>query len=634
MLSNLWLIPIWPLLGFLINGFFGRRIGKSAVGSVACGSVGLSLVASLAAVTELLALPQEARRVIQVVAPWIGAGNFQADWGLLLDPLSGVMVLVVSGVGFLIHVYSIGYMHEDPDYPRFFTYMNLFTFSMLMLVLANNYLLLYVFWEAVGLCSYLLIGFWFEKRSAADAGKKAFIVNRVGDFGFALGVMLLWTTLGTLQYDQVFASAPAQLPAGGLVVTAITLLLFLGATGKSAQLPLYVWLPDAMEGPTPVSALIHAATMVTAGVYMVARSSPLFELAPVSLTVVAWIGGLTAVFAATIALVQNDIKRIVAYSTISQLGYMFLGAGVGAYASAIFHLATHAFFKALLFLAAGSVIHGLSGEQDIRKMGGLRKHMPITAWTFLIGALANAGIAPLAGFWSKDEILYGAIAGGQVAVWALGAGGAFLTAFYMLRCYYVAFEGPSRVDTHAAHHLHESPPVMTVPLAILALFSAGVGFVGFPPEHGVYHRLVEPVFAAAREAEAHAALVGEVPMAILSLAIAVAGVLVATRFYVWRPETPARMAERYSKAYRVLLNKYYVDELYDAIIVEPIRRGSFWLWRKFDELVIDGSVNGVASVVRVGSLALRRVQTGYVMNYVLSFIVGAVAILGYLAFWR
>jgi NADH-quinone oxidoreductase subunit L len=628
------LIPIWPLLGFLLNGFFGRRLGKSAVGIVACGSVGLSLLASLAAVAELLALPQEARRVTQVMAPWIGAGNFQADWGLLLDPLSSVMILVVSGVGFLIHVYSIGYMHEDPDYPRFFTYLNLFTFSMLMLVLANNYLLLYVFWEAVGLCSYLLIGFWFEKQSAADAGKKAFIVNRVGDFGFALGVMLLWTTLGTLQYDQVFASAPAQLPAGGLVVTAITLLLFLGATGKSAQIPLFVWLPDAMEGPTPVSALIHAATMVTAGVYMVARSAPLFELAPVSLTVVAWIGGLTAVFAATIALVQNDIKRIVAYSTISQLGYMFLACGVGAFAAGIFHLMTHAFFKALLFLGSGSVIHGLSGEQDIRKMGGLRKHMPVTAWTFLIAALANAGIFPLAGFWSKDEILYGAIAGGQVAVWALGAGGAFLTAFYMLRCYYVVFEGSSRVDTHAAHHLHESPPVMAVPLVILALFSAGVGFVGFPPEHGAYHRFVEPVFAAARGAEAHAAPVGAVPMAILSLAIGVAGVLVATRFYVWRPEIPARMAERYSKAYRVLLNKYYVDELYDALIVEPIRRGSFWLWRKFDEPVIDGSVNGVASVVRVGSLVLRRVQTGYVMNYVLSFIVGVVAILGYLAFWR
>ena len=634
MLSMLWLIPVWPLLGFLTNGFFGRRIGKGAVGIVACGSVGLSLLVSLAAVAELLALPHEARRVTQVVAPWIGAGNFQADWGLLLDPLSAVMILVVSGVGFLIHVYSIGYMHEDPDYSRFFAYLNLFTFSMLMLVLANNYLLLYVFWEAVGLCSYLLIGFWFEKKSAADAGKKAFIVNRVGDFGFALGVMLLWNTLGTLQYDQVFASAPAQLPAGGLVVTAITLLLFIGAAGKSAQIPLYVWLPDAMEGPTPVSALIHAATMVTAGVYMVARSAPLFELAPVSLTVVAWIGGLTAVFAATIALVQNDIKRIVAYSTISQLGYMFLGCGVGAYAAAIFHLMTHAFFKALLFLGSGSVIHGLSGEQDIRKMGGLRRHMPITAWTFLIAALANAGIFPLAGYWSKDEILYGAIAGGHVAVWVLGAGGAFLTAFYMLRCYYVVFEGPSRVDAHAASHLHESPLVMTAPLVILAAFSAIVGFVGFPPEHGVYHRFVEPVFAAAKGAVPHAAPVGEVPMAIISLAIAVTGVLVATRFYVWRPDTPTRMVERYPKAYRVLLNKYYVDELYDALLVEPIRRGSFWLWRTFDDLVIDGSINGVAAVVRMGSLVLRRVQTGYVTNYVLSFIVGVVAILGYLTFWR
>jgi NADH-quinone oxidoreductase subunit L len=634
MLSMLWLIPVWPLLGFLANGFFGRRIGRSAVGIVACGSVGLSLLTSVVAVAELLALSPEGRRITQVVAPWIGAGNLQADWGLLLDPLSAVMILVVSGVGFLIHVYSIGYMHGDPDYPRFFTYLNLFTFSMLMLVLADNYLLLYVFWEAVGLCSYLLIGFWFEKRSAADAGKKAFIVNRVGDFGFALGVMLLWTTLGTLQYDRVFALAPAQLSVGGVVVTAITLLLFVGATGKSAQLPLYVWLPDAMEGPTPVSALIHAATMVTAGVYMVARSAPLFDLAPVSLTVVAWIGGLTAVFAATIALVQNDIKRIVAYSTISQLGYMFLGCGVGAYAAAIFHLATHAFFKALLFLGSGSVIHGLSGEQDIRKMGALRKHMPITAWTFLIAALANAGIFPLAGFWSKDEILYGAIAGGHVAVWVLGAGGAFLTAFYMLRCYSIVFEGRSRVDAHAAHHLHESPLVMTAPLVILAAFSAGVGFIGFPPEHGAYHRFVEPVFAAAKEAAPHATPVGELRMMIVSLAIALAGVVLALRFYHWRPETPARMVERYPKAYRVLLNKYFVDEAYEALFVEPIRGGSVWLWRKFDDLVIDGSVNGVAAVVRVGSLVLRRVQTGYVMNYVLSFIVGVVAILGYLAFWR
>ncbi|HSC71788.1 MAG TPA: NADH-quinone oxidoreductase subunit L, partial [Candidatus Methylomirabilis sp.] len=448
-MMDLWLIPIWPLLGFLANGFFGRRIPKGTVGLIGCGSVGLSLLASLQAVGQLLGLPHEARRVQQVVAPWISVGGFSADWGLLLDPLSAVMILVVSGVGFLIHIYSIGYMHEDPDYPRFFTYLNLFTFSMLMLVLADNYLLLYVFWEAVGLCSYLLIGFWFERQSAADAGKKAFIVNRVGDFGFGLGVMLLWTVLGSLEYGQVFAAAPKQLAAGGGVVTAITLLLFLGATGKSAQLPLYVWLPDAMEGPTPVSALIHAATMVTAGVYMVARSAPLFNLAPISMEVVAWIGGLTAVFAATIALVQNDIKRVVAYSTISQLGYMFLGCGVGAYAAAIFHLMTHAFFKALLFLGSGSVIHGLSGEQDLRKMGGLRRRLPITAWTFLIGALANAGILPLAGFWSKDEILFGALSSGHAGLFLLGAGGAFLTAFYMLRCYYLAFEGESRVDAHA-----------------------------------------------------------------------------------------------------------------------------------------------------------------------------------------
>ena len=635
MLSNLWLVPVWPLLGFLANAFFGRRIGKGAVAMVACGSVGLSLLFSLGMAGELLALPEGARVPPQVLAPWITSGNFQADWGLLLDPLSTVMILVVSGVGFLIHVYSIGYMHEDPDYPRFFTYLNLFTFSMLMLVLANNYLLLYVFWEAVGLCSYLLIGFWFEKKSAADAGKKAFIVNRVGDFGFAIGVMLLWTTLGTLQYEQVFAAAPSQLPAGGAVVTGITLLLFVGATGKSAQLPLYVWLPDAMEGPTPVSALIHAATMVTAGVYMVARSAPLFELAPLSLSVVAWTGALTAVFAATIALVQNDIKRIIAYSTISQLGYMFLGCGVGAYAAAIFHLMTHAFFKALLFLGSGSVIHGLSGEQDIRKMGGLRRHMPITAWTFLIAALANAGIAPLAGFWSKDEILYGAIAGGHAAVWVLGASGAFLTAFYMMRCYWLTFEGGSRVEARVVHHLHESPLVMTVPLLVLAIFSAGVGFaVGYPPEHGRYHGFVEPVFAIAKSAEQHAIPVEASTMAAVSLTIAVVGILVALLFYWWRPSIPAQLVERFPGAYRVLLNKYYVDELYDALVVEPIRKGSFWIWQRFDERVIDGSVNGVGAIIRVGSATLRRVQTGYVMNYVLSFIVGVVAILGYLAFWR
>lgn len=634
MLDHLWLIPIWPLLGFLLNGFFGRRIGKSLVAMVGCGSVGLSLLASLGAVWDLAGLPQDARRVEQVMAPWIGVGGFQADWGLLLDPLSAVMILVVSGVGFLIHVYAVGYMRDDRDFPRFFTYLNLFTFSMLMLVLANNYLLLYVFWEAVGLCSYLLIGFWFERPAAAEAGKKAFIVNRVGDFGFGLGVMLLWTALGTVQYASAFAAAPDRLAAGGGLVTAITLLLFLGATGKSAQLPLYVWLPDAMEGPTPVSALIHAATMVTAGVYMVARSAPLFSLAPLTMGVVAWIGGLTAVFAATIALVQTDIKRVVAYSTISQLGYMFLGCGVGAYAAAIFHLMTHAFFKALLFLGAGSVIHGLSGEQDLRKMGGLRRQMPITAWTFLVAALANVGIFPLAGFWSKDEILFGAFAGGSIALWALAAGGVFLTGFYMLRCYYLAFEGPSRAPSHA-HPAHESAAVMSVPLVILAVFAMGVGFVGFPPEHGAYHRFVEAVFVMPGAVAAHAAPPGElVAMALVSLLIAVAGVLVATWFYRWRPELPDRLAAQYPTAYRILLNKYYVDEFYDAFFVEPIKRGAVWLWRRFDEPVVDGSVNGVGAIVRTASILLRYLQTGYVMNYVLSFILGVVVILGYVAFRR
>jgi NADH-quinone oxidoreductase subunit L len=632
-MMELWLIPIWPLLGFLANAFFGRRLPKPVVAKIACGSVALSLLAALQAVWQLYARAPEARRVEQVVSGWIGVGAFQADWGLLLDPLSAVMILVVSGVGFLIHVYAVGYMYDDPDFGRFFTYLNLFTFSMLMLVLANNYLLLYVFWEAVGLCSYLLIGFWYERPAAAAAGKKAFIVNRVGDFGFGLGVMLLWTVMGSVEYGPVFAAAPAKLVAGGAAATGITLLLFLGAAGKSAQLPLYVWLPDAMEGPTPVSALIHAATMVTAGVYMVARSAALFTLAPLTMEVVAWTGGLTAVFAATIALVQTDIKRVVAYSTISQLGYMFLGCGVGAYAAAIFHLMTHAFFKALLFLGAGSVIHGMGGEQDLRKMGGLRRHMPVTAWTFLLAALANAGIFPLAGFWSKDEILYGAFATGHFAVWALGATGALLTGFYMLRCYYLAFEGRARTAHHDAHDPHESPRVMTVPLLILAAFAVVIGFVGVPPEHGVYHRFVGPVFASAAGHPAHAAPVGELWMAILSLAIAASGVWLATRFYLWRPGEPDRWAARFPAVYRLLLNKYYVDELYDALFVEPVRRAAIWLWRWFDDPVVDGSVNGIGALVQASSRLLRYAQTGYVMSYVLSFLVGVAFVLGYLV-WR
>jgi len=619
----LWLIPVWPLLGFLTVGLLGRRLSRPQVAGLACGSVGLSLFASCLAVRGLLALPESGRRVEQVVAPWISVGGFRAEWALLLDPLSAVMILVVSGVGFLIHVYSIGYMHDDRGFSRFFALLNLFTFSMLMLVLADNYLLLYVFWEAVGLCSYLLIGFWFERPAAAEAGKKAFIVNRVGDFGFGLGLMLLWTSLGTLQYGAVFGAAAEKLPFGGALVTAITLLFFLGATGKSAQLPLYVWLPDAMEGPTPVSALIHAATMVTAGVYMVVRSAPLFNLAPVSMAVVAWTGGLTALFAATIALAQTDIKRVVAYSTISQLGYMFLGAGVGAYAASIFHLATHAVFKALLFLAAGSVIHGLHGEQDLSRMGGLRKQMPLTAATFLVGALANAGIWPLAGFWSKDEILHGAFASGHVVLWAMGVGGAFLTACYMLRAYFLAFEGLPRHEAHA----HESPAIMTGPLLALAVVAALGGLlIGYPPGHGAYHAFVAPLFAGGEQGG-----VAEVALAIVSLAVALAGIGLATQLYLLRPHLADRCAARLPRLHRLLRNKYYVDEIYAALVVEPIRRGALFLWRGIDEPVIDGSVNGVGELVRLSGLLLRRLQSGYVMGYVVTFLAGVVVILGVLS---
>jgi NADH-quinone oxidoreductase subunit L len=487
-------------------------------------------------------------------------------------------------------------------------------------------------WVGVGLCSYLLIGFWYERQSASDAGKKAFIVNRVGDAGFLLALFMILTTFGTLDFASVFGRAAQVLPVGGALAVLIALGLFVGATGKSAQLPLYVWLPDAMEGPTPVSALIHAATMVTAGVYMVARTSALFERAPAVLGLVALVGALTAVFAATIACAQNDIKRVIAYSTISQLGYMFLGCGVGAYASAIFHLGTHAFFKALLFLGAGSVIHALSGEQDVRKMGGLWKALPITAGTFLVGSLANIGLVPLAGFWSKDEILTAAFAGGHWFVGLLGLAGAALTAFYMWRLFLLVFRGASRVDPHAAHHLHESPAVMGVPLLVLAVGAAFAGLVvGFPPDAGVYHHFVEQAFQAGAHAPP-AALVWTV--AVASTLVAALGIGAAWHLYGRRPEAARQVAERNPTAYRWILNKYYVDELYDAAVVEPIRRGAVRLWQAFDEPVVDGLVNKVGAWVQAWALGMRRVQTGAVPTYVLSFLVGVVAILGYLLLAR
>src|SRR5574341_105348 len=480
MFDYLILIPLLPLIGFLFNGFFGKRLGKSFVSWVGPGTVGLSFALALKLFFDLLALPAEQRVIEQISFPWVISGDFGVNIAFLLDPLSAVMMLVVCGVGFLIHVYSIGYMGHDQAYGRYFSYLNLFTFSMLTLVLADNFLLMFLFFFWVGLCSYLLIGFWYEKKSAADAGKKAFIVNRIGDFGFMLGMILIFVTFGSLNFTEVFKLAPEYLQVGSGVAVAITLLLFTGAVGKSAQIPLYVWLPDAMEGPTPVSALIHAATMVTAGVYMVARCHVLFQLAPISLETVAVIGAATALFAATIGVAQNDIKRVLAYSTVSQLGYMFFACGVGAFTAGIFHLMTHAFFKALLFLGAGSVIHALSDEQDMRRMGGLAGKLPWTHRTMLVGTIAIAGIPPFAGFFSKDEILSHAFTSGHYGVWIVGLLGSALTAFYMFRLYLLTFRGSSRLTHEAEHHLHESPPSMVVPLVILAVLSGLVGLVGPP----------------------------------------------------------------------------------------------------------------------------------------------------------
>ena len=613
-----WLIPLFPLLGTLVNLLFGRALGRAAHW-IAVPALGLAFLSACA----VFARVWNGETYVGDLAPWIAAGAFKAPLTAQVDQLTAVMLLVVTGVGFLIHLYSVGYMHGDDGFARFFTYLNLFVFSMVMLVLAGNFLLLYVFWEAVGLCSYLLIGFWYERKSAADAGKKAFIVNRVGDFGFGLGIMLIWTTFGTVSYGEVFAKADASVSAGTYL--AIALLLFTGACGKSAQLPLYTWLPDAMEGPTPVSALIHAATMVTAGVYMVARCHKLFEMAPVSLEVVAWVGGLTAVFAATIGLVQTDIKRVLAYSTISQLGYMFVGVGVGAYAAGIFHLVTHAFFKALLFLGAGSVIHGLGGEQDLRKMGRLAPKMLTTTLTFLVGAAGLAGLPLFAGFFSKDAILAATLHEGHRVLFVLLLAGAFMTAFYTFRLVFLAFFGASRMSHDVAHHVHESPAVMTVPLIVLAVLTAVSGlWLGVETSEGTpFARFLAPVFPV--EAAAHDLLVPA-----LSVVAAVAGVLLAWIMYGRRPVRAEEIGEPRNALHALLLNKYYVDEIYDALIVMPIYRLCQWCALTFDLGVIDGAVNGVGRAVVTWAQGLRRLQTGFVMNYALTMLVGAVAIVAYL----
>ena len=636
-LTLLWLVPLLPLVGAILNGVLAGTLPRKMVSAIGVGSVGLSLAIAVACFGDLLALPPESRRVTQGLFTWIQSGDFHAEVRYALDPLGAVMMLVVTGVGFLIHVYSTGYMGHEKAYGRYFSYLNLFTFSMLTLVLADNFLLMFLGWEAVGLCSYLLIGFWYQRPAAAEAGKKAFVVNRIGDWGFLLGIFLIFVTFGSVDFATVFTQAPQRLAVGSAVATAIALLLFLGATGKSAQLPLYVWLPDAMEGPTPVSALIHAATMVTAGVYMVARCHIFYLLSPPALQVVAIVGILTALFAATIGLVQNDIKRVLAYSTISQLGYMFVGCGVGAFASGIFHLMTHAFFKALLFLGAGSVIHALSGEQDLWKMGGLKAHLPRTHVTFLIATLAIAGVFPFAGFFSKDEILYQAWLRGGPLLWMAGVIGAFMTAFYMFRLYFLTFHGRSRVSEEAMHHLHESPKSMTGPLMILAVLSVIGGFVQVPILAGGQRldQFLEPVFADAVDlapaAHAASAAGAEVGLMVISLVVALMGIFVAYKFYVADPELPRRLAEQMRGAYRLVFNKYWVDEIYESFVVQPIYQGSVRLWERFDAAVIDGAVNGVGRQIERGAELLRLAQTGYVQVYALILTLGAVVLIGYLA---
>jgi NADH-quinone oxidoreductase subunit L len=748
----IWLIPILPGIGAAINGIVGiRSFSRKTAGAVACAMMTIAFGLSVVAFWQLVGLPADARAYTVEIAQWIPAiplethdavGRFQVPWGFRLDPLAGMMILVVTGIGLLIHVYSTAYMADEPrgGVARFFCYLNLFCFFMLMLVLGNNFLVMFVGWEGVGLCSYLLIGYWYEKKSASDAGKKAFITNRVGDWGFVLGVFLIYYTFGTLDFRAV-QDAAAAMPVETMhfgVLSTICLLLFVGATGKSAQIPLYVWLPDAMEGPTPVSALIHAATMVTAGVYMLGRNAVLLSHAPMVMQIVAIVGVLTALMAASIGLVQYDIKRVLAYSTVSQLGYMFTAMGVGAYAAGAFHLMTHAFFKALLFLGSGSVIHAMAGEQDMRHMGGLKKYLPVTFITMFIGTLAIAGIPPFSGFFSKDEILFRAFVSNK-AIWAIAVVTALMTAFYMYRLvamtFFGAYRGPAwetsshgatavaaahgarhPADPHAHgqaqhddhevshgpaephdagghgghghgpwHGPHESPSAMTFPLRVLAVGAVVAGLVGIPaailPSGSAIEHFLEPSFTASHEAGgaeaghaapaseavahgegeggAHVSHGVELGLMAFSVLVALAGIFAAKKFYVDSPEISEQLAERFAPAHRLLSNKYYVDELYNATVVSGVFSGGRGLWG-FDRVVVDGAVNGTGWFTRIsawmsgltdrtvvdgavnlvgriceeGSFWFRRFQTGLVQNYALLMLFGVFAFVSLYLFMR
>ncbi|HTM32554.1 MAG TPA: NADH-quinone oxidoreductase subunit L [Vicinamibacterales bacterium] len=724
------LIPLLPFAGFLVNVAMGKRLPKSVSGGLACAVMVGSFLIAASQVWTLFGMAPESRQINQTLYTWITAGDFSLDLAFRLDALSAVMILVITGIGSLIHIYSTAYMHEetDPEYARYFSYLNLFVFFMLLLVLGSNVLVMFVGWEGVGLCSYLLIGYYFVRQSASDAAKKAFVVNRIGDYAFILGTLLTVVTVGSLDFVQI-AQAVKQMPTEATfgTLSLITLLLFIGATGKSAQIPLYVWLPDAMEGPTPVSALIHAATMVTAGVYMIGRNAVLFEHAPITLGIVAVIGAATALFAGTIGLVQNDIKRVLAYSTVSQLGYMFLAMGVGAFGAGIFHLYTHAFFKACLFLGSGAVIHALHGEQDIRNMGGLKKHLPVTYWTFLIASLAIAGVPMLAGFFSKDEILFETYRNGHQVLWAVGVLTSLLTATYMFRLVFLTFHGEERFHEvigapgHGAHghaaplhgapvhqpvshghpapahahgvHLHDAPPAMATALIALAIGSVVAGYIGIPHALGGHNSLggwLEPAFAAnncgapvtsgalagialencapgeqpalasmaqtaTRASDAVPAVAQPEPAAaehatapaaghdessleltlmLVSSAIAIIGIGIAFFLWIKNRQIPDQMAQSLSGPYHLLLNKYYVDELYDAAIVQPIKTVStVGLWKGMDVGVVDGAVNGAGYVVGAFAAGLRLLQTGSVKTYAVGTFFGAVGILAYYL-WR
>jgi len=656
---KLWLVPLLPLIGAAINGLFGRRFKNSVVSMVALLFTALSFGWALRAV--LLAPHIGTGLPYQQVLPfnWLDAGAFHVPFGFYLDQLSSIMVLVVTGVGFLIHIYAVGYMAHESGFYRFFAYLNLFMFFMLTLVLANNYLLMFVGWEGVGLASYLLIGFYFHKDSAANAGKKAFIVNRIGDFAFLIGMFLVLKNFGTLNYADVnakLANLPPELGWG--LLTAIGLLFLFGATGKSAQVPLYVWLPDAMEGPTPVSALIHAATMVTAGIYMIARSSAIFSRAPHALEVVALIGALTAIFAATMGLAQTDIKRVLAYSTVSQLGYMVLACGVAAYSAGIFHLMTHAFFKALLFLGAGSVIHAIGGEQDMRHMGGLRKQIPVTFWVMTVATFTIAGFPPLAGFFSKDEILWQTWNNSQ-ALWLVGIVTAGLTSFYMFRLWFMTFFGESRLQSHGHHDshghaddhghgggVHESPWIMLAPLVLLAVLSAIGGFVGVPHALGGHNEIGEylskaltPAAIGTHAAEAietaeHAGSSTELTFAAISVGVAALGFFMAWFLYYKRRELPGKIVARMHGIYLMVLHKYYIDEGYDQLFVKPL----MWiskhvLWLFMDQKLIDGTINGAGAASQGIGGGLRQMQSGNIRSYAAWIAAGAAAVVAFMI-WR